>query len=279
MSEHSWVWVDGHVVDVAEARVSPLDHGLLTGDGVFETLRVYGGTPFALRRHLARMVRSCAGLGLAAPDEDLVRGAMAEVIAANGAREARIRVTVTGGVSPLGSDRGDGAVTVVVATGDLTAWNATADVVVVPWRRNEHGALAGLKTTSYGENVVALAKAREQGASEAIFANTAGKLCEGAGTNVFLVNGDGRLLTPTLSSGCLAGVTRALLLELDLGAAEEDFPVGALADATEAFLSSSTREVQPIRMVDGAVLPVAPGPATTRAAEAFRALVQRDLDP
>ena len=107
----------------------------------------------------------------------------------------------------------------------------------------------GVKTISYGENVVALAYARERGAGEAIFANLAGNLCEGTGTNVFLAVG-GRLVTPPLSSGCLAGVTRDLLLEL-LDVVEDDLPLSALASADEAFLSSSTREVQPISAVDG----------------------------
>ena len=94
--------------------------------------------------------------------------------------------------------------------------------MVVPWPRNELGALSGLKTTSYAENVRALAYAAERGGSEAIFANTAANLCEGTGTNIFVVAG-GRLITPPLSAGCLAGVTRALVLEW-VGAAEEDMP-------------------------------------------------------
>ena len=165
----------------------------------------------------------------------------------------------------------------VVAAGALTPWPATTDVVVVPWTRNERGALVGLKTTSYGENVIALGYARQQGAGEGIFGNCAGNLCEGSGTNVFFVLG-GRLLTPPLSSGCLAGVTRALVIE-QTGAIEEDVPVRALLEAEEAFLTSSTREVQPIAAVDGTRLPAAPGHFTSAAAEAFRALVTIDLDP
>jgi branched-chain amino acid aminotransferase len=271
------VWIDGSLVDAEEARISPFDHGLLTGDGVFETLIVYGGTPFAVRRHLERLEVSCKGMGLEPPDADLVRDAMAAVVDRNGLTSARLRVTVTGGDSPLGSDRGAGGPTVVVAGGPLAGWPPTADVVVVPWTRNEKGALAGLKTTSYGENVVALAFAKERGASEAIFANTVGQLCEGTGSNVFLGIG-GRLVTPPLRSGCLAGVTRALVLET-VGAVEEDLPVDALRTADEAFLTSTTREVQPIRAVDGEALAAAPGPLTQAAAAAFKDLVERDLDP
>jgi branched-chain amino acid aminotransferase len=271
------VWLDGDLVEASEARISPFDHGLLTGDGVFETLIVYDGVPFATRRHLERLASSCRGMGLDVPPADVVRSAMAAVVEANGLRSARLRVTVTGGDSPLGSERGAAGPTVVVAGGALAAWPPTADVVVVPWTRNERSAVAGLKTTSYGENVVALARARAEGASEAIFANTLGNLCEGTGSNVFLVRG-GRLVTPPLASGCLAGVTRALVMEL-VDVDEEDVPVGALAEADEAFLTSSTREVQPIRAVDGVALPAAPGPLTAAAAAAFKDLVAKDLDP
>jgi branched-chain amino acid aminotransferase len=271
------VWIDGELADASTARISPFDHGLLTGDGVFETLVVYGGRPFAVRRHLERLSVSCKGLGLDVPDADVLRRALDAVVEANGMTSGRMRITVTGGDSPLGSDRGATGPTVVVAGGALPAWPTTADVVTVPWTRNEKGALAGLKTTSYGENVVALAYAKERGAAEAIFANTVGELCEGTGSNVFVGIG-GRLLTPPLRSGCLAGVTRALVIETT-GAVEEDLPLAALASADEAFLTSTTREVQAIGTVDGAPLAAAPGPLTTAAAAAFKSVVAGTIDP
>jgi branched-chain amino acid aminotransferase len=142
-------------------------------------------------------------------------------------------------------------------------------VLVVPMTRNERGALAGLKTTSYAENVLALALAEEAGASEAIFANTRGELCEGTGTNV-VIGLEGELRTPPLDSGCLAGVTRALLLEAmaaaDRPIAEATLAIDDLRHADEAFLLSTGREVQPIRAVDGRALPLAPGPLTEAAA-------------
>ena len=271
------VWLNGQVVDESEARISPFDHGLLTGDGVFETLRLYGGVPFAARRHLQRLARSAKIMGLAVPPAATLAGAMAAVVAANGLDGGRLRITVTGGPSPLGSGRGGAPPTVIVACGALAPWEPATPVVVVPWPRNEHSALAGCKTISYGENVVALAYARERGAGEAIFANTAGNLCEGTGTNVFLVRG-GRLITPPLSAGCLGGVTRDLLMEL-VDVVEEDVPVEALAEAEEAFLTSSTREVHPISAVDGRKLPAVCGPLSQAAAEAFAGLVARTLDP
>jgi branched-chain amino acid aminotransferase len=270
-------WVDGGLVDPASASVSAFDHGLTVGDGVFETLRVYRGTPFALRRHLDRLARSADGLALPVPDRSLLERACAEVVAAGGLADARLRLTVTGGPGPLGSPRGSGPPTVVAAVAPLAPVSPAAAVAVAPWPRNERGPLAGLKTTSYAENVVLLAWARERGAEEAIVADTTGRLCEGTGANVFVVSG-GRLRTPTLASGCLAGVTRELVLACT-DAEEVDLPLDALATADEAFLTSSTREVQPIQEVDGVRLPSCPGPRTAEAAAAFRALVTSDVDP
>jgi branched-chain amino acid aminotransferase len=273
------LWVNGVLADADDprARVSAFDHGLLTGDGVFEAIKIRDGRPFAVRRHLDRLARSAAAMDLRGPDATVMRNALAAVIDANGIGDGRARITVTGGPSPLGSERGDVEPTVIVAAVPTSPWPPTADVAVCPWPRNERGALAGVKTTSYAENVVALAWARRRGASEAIFANVAGNLCEGTGSNVFVVTGR-QLVTPPLSAGCLAGVIRELLLEVT-DVAEIDVPVGALADADEAFLSSSTREVQPVRAVDGRVLPAAPGPHTSAALAALDALVERDRDP
>ena len=272
------VWINGTLVPDDEAQISVFDHGLVTGDGVFETVKVAGGVPFALSRHLARLGRSAAGLGLAAPDLDQIRmGAMAVIVASGKMELARMRITVTGGIAPLGSERGGSPLTAIVALAEAKAPAPWVDVVTVPWPRNEHGALSGLKTTSYGENVRALAYANEHGGSEAIFPNTAGDLCEGTGTNVFIVS-QGRLLTPTLSAGCLAGVTRALVVEWS-GATEADMPLTALAEADEAFLTGTTRDVQPIRCVDGMPLADAPGPVTRKAAEVFAMRSAESPDP
>jgi branched-subunit amino acid aminotransferase/4-amino-4-deoxychorismate lyase len=271
------VWLDGRLVDGAEASVSVFDHGLTVGDGVFETLKTYGGRPFAVRRHLERLAASAAGLGLPILPADSLRAALEEVTAANALGDGVLRITVTGGPGPLGSARGSSGPTVIVTGGVLPPWPEATDVAIAPWPRNERGALAGLKTTSYGENVVALARALEVGAGEAVFGNLVGNLCEGTATNVFVAV-EGRLLTPPLSAGCLAGVTRALVLEC-CDVAEEDLPIDELGRAEEAFLSSTTREVQAIRAFDGHVLPAAPGPLTRQAASALSELIARDLDP
>jgi branched-chain amino acid aminotransferase len=275
------LWLDGALVDAERARVSPFDHGLLVGDGVFETLRVYDGIPFAWTRHLARLVRSAGGLGLDVPPAEVLRAAADAVLTANGWREARLRVTVTGGPAPLGSERGDAGPTVIVAASPFTSWPVAVGVVVVPWCRNERGATAGLKTISYADNVRALAYAHERGASEAVFANTRDELCEGTGSNVFVVT-EGTVRTPPATSGCLLGVSRALVLELCAAEAipceEVALPIGALAEADEAFLTSTTREVQGVAAVDGASRP-APGPVTERLLARFAELVAADPDP
>src|SRR5438270_11444206 len=203
------VWVNGELLDDGDSQVGAFDRGLTVGDGVFETIAVRAGRPLAVTRHLARLVRSAVTLGLPAPDTGALRAAVDEVTTAGGATDAVVRVVYTSGTGPLGSDRGDGTPTAAVLLGPAPDRPPTTDVITVPWPRNERGALVGVKTTSYAENVLALAEARRHGASEAIFANTAGNLCEGSGTNVFLVL-DGQLLTPPLSAGGPAGVTRAL---------------------------------------------------------------------
>jgi branched-chain amino acid aminotransferase len=270
--------MNGALLPDDEARISIFDHGLVVGDGVFETIKVANGVAFALTRHLVRLGRSAAGLGLPEPDLDQIRaGALAVIEASDKPALARLRITLTGGISPLGSERGNAPVTAIVAMAEAKPPTPTVDVTMVPWPRNERGALSGLKTTSYGENVLALAYAAERDGAEAIFANTVGSLCEGTGSNVFIVQA-GRLLTPPLSAGCLAGVTRALVIEW-AGAVEEDLPAEALATADEAFLSGTTRDVQPIRVVSGNALPAAPGPVTTKAAEVFAMRSAETVDP
>ena len=270
--------MNGELYPDDEARISIFDHGLVVGDGVFETIKVADGQAFALTRHLARLARSAAGLGIPAPDLDQIRaGAIAVIDASPRMPLARMRITVTAGLGPLGSERGSSGLTAIVAVGEQSPPADFVDVAVVPWPRNEHGALSGLKTTSYGENVRALAYAAENGGDEAIFGNTAGDLCEGTGTNIFVAQG-GRLITPPLSAGCLAGVTRALVIEW-FGAAEENIKLADLPNAEEAFLTGTTRDVQSIRNVNGLKLPVSPGPITRKAAEVFAMRAAESPDP
>jgi branched-chain amino acid aminotransferase len=248
------VWVgagpSGQLLDAADANVSVFDHGLTVADGVFETLKVTDGIPFAVRRHLDRLDRSAQVLALPVIDHSVIRGAVAEVIGANpdAAKLGRLRITLTAGAGPLGSDRRQGDAlancTLIIALVPMQPWPELASAVIVPWVRNERSAIAGAKSTSYAENVVALSWAKERGYSEGVFLNTVGQICEGTGTNVFAVI-DGTLITPPLSSGALAGITRELVVEW-CGAHEEQLMPADLDRADEIFLTSSTRDVHPV---------------------------------
>jgi len=273
------VYINGSLVEERDASISVFDHGLVVGDGVFETILLHRGHPFALRRHLDRLARSAAGLGIASPPREVVEEAVRTTVEDSGQASGRIRVTLTAGIGPLGSGRFAETPTLVVAIGDLGEIHAVGAVATMPFRRNEFSALTGLKTTSYAENALALAKAEELDADEAIFANTAGMLCEGTGSNVFVVL-DGEVLTPPLASGCLAGITRDLVLEAGIGR-EADVSIADFnADRLdEAFLTSTLRGVQPIGAIDGAAMQKAPGPVSTKAAELYNSLLDANTEP
>ncbi|MCD0448848.1 aminotransferase class IV [Actinocorallia sp. API 0066] len=290
------VWTDGVL---GRDTVSVVDHGITVGDGVFETIKLVRGVPFALTRHLRRLAFSARGLGLPEPDEGFLRKGIEEILAQadpgvaapdevgvakrppSGRIEhdpwelGRLRITYTGGPGPLGSVRGEEGPTTIVIAGEQKPFAPTSRIATVPWPRNERGPLAGLKTTSYADNVIALAKAAEAGADEAVFGNLAGNLCEGTGSNIFVVV-DGRALTPTLESGCLAGVTRALALEWT-DAVEADVPYELLGTVQEAFLTSTTRDIQPITWIDGRELPV--GDVTRAIAAEFTIRSAENVDP
>lgn len=276
------VWVNGRLLDDPSGGVSPVDHGLVVGDGAFETVEIVAGQPFALTRHHRRLDRSLAGLGLAPLDWDRMNHGIREVLAdAPPIAFGRLRYFVTGGPGALGSERvPDGQATYVAAAGALAPHPPSYALHVVPWVRNERAATAGLKTTSYAENVIAYAAAKRAGAGEAIFANSKGELCEGTGSNIFVVI-DGVIRTPPLSSGALSGVTRELLLEWaaqdGLTIREEDLPLSVLQTADEVFITSTTRAVMPVHRVDDREIPI--GPLTRRAAELFAARASQGLDP
>ena len=280
------IWAGGRLRPESEPVVGATDHGLTVGDGVFETCEVTGGRAFALTRHLRRLESNARALGLVPAPEDEIRSAVEAVLAGFDASAGRLRITLTGGPGPMGSGRGDAGPTLIVVAGPGRA-ASTARAVRVPWVRNERSAVAGLKTTSYAENVVALARAVSAGADEALLANTRDELCEGTGSNVF-VELDGELLTPGLESGCLAGISRALLLEW---AAQDGLPVREVAPAELPYrvldeisagrgglaITSSTRHVAPVISLDGVELAV--GVVTRAARELFRTRAALDLDP
>lgn len=277
----AWVGTgnDGGLVDDTTAMVSIYDHGLTVGDGVFETLKVTDRGPFALRRHLDRLALSAAAIGLTPPEPEFIRNAALEVWRARASVAgglARMRITVTGGVGPLGSERGSAKPHLIISMAPQRPWPAAASLQTVPWTRNERGALTGVKSTSYAENVVALNYAREHGADEGVFVNTRGFVAEGTSTNIFIVL-DEVVLTPPLTSGCLAGVTRALVLEWGT-VREQDFHLDEGHRADEVFMTSSTRDIQPVLGWDG-VRWSAPGPVTQSLMAQFAERSMADIDP
>jgi branched-chain amino acid aminotransferase len=243
-------WINDELVPIVDAKVSVLDHGFTVADGVFETLLVSDGKVFALDRHLARLAKSAFGLGISMPDSVKISNGITQVLQKNPNVDfGRLRITVTSGAGPLGSDRTSAEPTLVISLAEQATWPATTKVLLVPWTRNENSPLAGLKTTSYAENVYALDAAKSQGFSEAVFCDTSGRLCEGTGSNIFLVKGD-QIFTPSDASGLLRGITRDLVIEwaTDSGfvIVERDVDPSELWDADEVFITSSTRNVHPV---------------------------------
>jgi branched-chain amino acid aminotransferase len=247
----SHFWVNGKLVPVEQAQISVLDHGFMVADGVFETLKISGGKAFAVDRHNLRLRRSATGLGIKCPSDEVINAAIDEIMAANPPFElGRLRVTVTSGIGPLGSDRIGGEPTLVLSVAPQPAWPATTGAVLVPWMRNELSAIVGLKTISYAENVYALEAAHKHGFSEALFLDSKGNLSEGTGSNVFLVKGDS-VVTPSVNTGLLLGITRELAIEWGKSAGiniieRDDLRAEDLWNCDGAFLTSSTRDVQPI---------------------------------
>jgi branched-chain amino acid aminotransferase len=243
-------WINDELVPIVDAKVSVLDHGFTVADGVFETLLVSDGKVFALDRHLARLAKSAFGLGISMPDSVKISNGITQVLQKNPNVDfGRLRITVTSGAGPLGSDRTSAEPTLVISLAEQATWPATTKVLLVPWTRNENSPLAGLKTTSYAENVYALDAAKSQGFSEAVFCDTSSRLCEGTGSNIFLVKGD-QIFTPSDASGLLRGITRDLVIEwaTDSGfvIVERDVDPSELWDADEVFITSSTRDVHPV---------------------------------
>ncbi|TXH45163.1 MAG: 4-amino-4-deoxychorismate lyase [Actinobacteria bacterium] len=265
--------LSGGLMPIDQARVSVLDRGLTIGDGVFETIKVHDRTPFALTRHLARLRASAGALGIAAPPDEHLRQSVSAVVDANAdallGGLGRMRMTVTHGPgTPADPYLGTDLPTLVITLVPQQPWAPTSRVAVSRFRRNEYSALAGVKSTSYAENAIALREAKAEGADEALLLNTAGDVCEGTGSNIVL-GIDGQLVTPELASGCLPGITRQLAI-LACGVVEAQLPAAALDAATEAFLTSSTRDLHPVERLGSREFEPAPGPMTALAQAAWR---------
>ena len=270
------IWLNGRLYDDPhQAAVAGIDHGLVVGDGVFETLKVTEAGAFAIRRHLARLNRSAAALGLPQPDHGEIREAIDAVLDGRDFPRGKLRITYTGGCGPLGSEAPYGPPTLIIMLAPANAAPQSTSIVTAPWTRNEHGALAGVKSTSYAENVRGLRYAASHDASEAIFLNNAGHICEGTGTNIFVVFGD-KVITPPLSSGPLAGVTRELIMEWS-AVEQRDLTLNEARLGDEVFLTSSMRDIQGVERWDDQTFSRA---TVTRAvAAAFAERSEADLDP
>jgi branched-chain amino acid aminotransferase len=225
---------------------------------------------------LDRLNRSAAALGLPEPDHGEIREAIDAVLDGRDFPRGKLRITYTGGHGPLGSEAPYGPPTLIIMLAPATAAAQFTSIVTAPWTRNEHGALAGVKSTSYAENVRGLRYAVSYDASEAIFRNTAGHICEGTGTNIFVVFGD-KVITPPLSSGPLAGVTRELIMEWS-AVEQRDLTLDEAMLADEVFITSSMRDVQGVERWDDQKFSQ-PHTVTRAVATVFTERSEADLDP
>jgi branched-chain amino acid aminotransferase len=274
--------VNGEIAPAEEARVSVLDNGFTFGDSVYETLRTYGGRPFRLDRHLQRLRASAVRLGIEVSlgDVDLRRW-LSDLLARAANPESYVRLIVTRGQGDISYnfDRVKGP-TVVMVVKPFQAYpdrhyRDGVDVILSSIRRNHPQSLdPAIKSCNLLNNILAVREAQARGATEALLLNHAGEVAEGASTNVFVVR-TGAVVTPPLDAGILAGITREVVLELGRGLGlpvrEEPLPVADLWGTDEAFLTSSTRELVPVRTVDRrAIAGGKPGPITLRLLSAFR---------
>jgi branched-chain amino acid aminotransferase len=279
--------IDGVLHAPDAARVSVYDRGFLYGDSVFETIRTYGGEPFALAEHLARLDGSAAKIGIASPiaAADLALEVRRAVRAARN-DESYVRVTITRGTGPLGLDpalaRDPLRVILVEPLGPLPAALYRDGVRAITTRLDRPAdAAPGAKITNYLASLLAVQSAKAQGAHEALLLDARGDVIEGATSNVFVVH-EGALVTPPEDAGILAGITRAQVLDL---AGELAIPVRFATFAPsftgqEAFLTSSLRELLPLVQIDAhAVGDARPGPVTRAIHAAFRRRVGLGAEP
>ena len=287
----SLVLLDGRPMSPETAKVSVFDRGFLYGDSVFEALRTYGGRPFALDRHLARLAESASRVFIELPVslEQIGREVESAIVGAGNA-ESYVRLTVTRGVGEaMGLDPGLSrhALRVVIVTPLKSPPPETyrEGVSVISHRTErvtDHSAASGAKVGNYLMAVLANREARLAGAAEALIVDGRGCVVEGATSNVFVVAKDGALVTPPESDGILLGITRQAVLdvagELGIAVRFESLPLDAVTDAAEVFFSSSIRELVPVVSVDGIKIGDGmPGTTTLRLLTAFREACLRSV--
>jgi branched-chain amino acid aminotransferase len=253
--------VDGRVTPTAEATVPMRDDGLYRGDGAFEVIRLYDGRPFALGDHLDRLERSAAAIQLEFDRAALEREIDA-LLAEAGEPDGQLRLIVT---------RGGRRIAAVEPIPDHAETLSVATVTYCPTV-----ILNGVKSLSYAANMQATRLAQAQGADEAVLVQPDGTVLEPPTSAIFWVSPQGALRTPALDVGLLESITRDRLVKA-LHVEEGAWPVADLRAAHEAFLASTTREIQAVSAIDGRALPEAPGPRTREAQEAFAATLGREL--
>ncbi len=275
--------IDGVITDPETAAVPVLDRGFLYGDSAFEVLRTYGGQPFAMDAHVARLTWSCERIGIPPADEGLVRREIEAALAAAKNEESYVRVVITRGVTAIGLAVGAEVkprrviVVLPLAPQPPALYEGGVEVATVAIARSLDGTgAAGAKASNDLPNILSLEAARARGAYEAITVASGGELLEGSTSNLVVVK-DGRVATPPLSVGILGGITRRTVLD---AAAKEGITVDErllfppdLYRADEAFITSTLREIIPVVRADGVTLGQGtPGPVTKRLHAAFRAL-------
>lgn len=282
------VWIDGRIVDGADARVPVTDHGLLYGDGVFEGIRVYGGRVVRLDAHLRRLQASARSLGLALPEG--LHGIVLDTLRAFGAENAYVRLIVTRGEGPLGVDPTCcGPPRTICIADELQIYSTEKaarglELVTVSVRRPASDALdPRVKSLNYLNSVLAKLEARRRDADEALILNASGHVAEAAVANVFSVRG-GSLLTPPPTDGALEGITRDSVLrlagELGIPAREQTLGRYDLLSAEEVFLTGSGVGIAPVRSLDGeSIGSEVPGPVTAKLRAAFLDRVHSEGTP
>jgi branched-chain amino acid aminotransferase len=276
------IYLDGKLVDEADAKVSVFDHGLLYGDGVFEGIRLYSGNVFRLAEHLERLEYSAKAILLDLPlDREGLTRAVVDTCRANGLRDAYIRLVVTRGVGDLGlSPWLCAKPTVFVIASKISLYPPELyenglSIVTVPTRRINPAALPPtVKSLNYLNNILGKIEARQFGAEEAVMLNDQGYVAECTADNIFIVH-RGEILTPAASHGALKGITRGAIFdiasELGIPIREANLTRYDLWCGDECFLTGTGAEVIPVVKLDGRQIgPGRPGPATRRIAEAFR---------
>jgi branched-chain amino acid aminotransferase len=276
------VSIDGKICRPEDATVSVFDRGFLYGDAVFEVLRTYGGRPFAIDEHLARLRRSAERVLIRLPvDEATLRREVEDALRAAGNDESYLRIVVTRGTGPLSLDPDTAEhplrVLIVesVAPPPRDAYvRGIALASVVARRAVDDTSAAGAKVTNYLANLLAMKDAKSRGAQEALVVDDRGHVVEGASSNVFVV-ARGRLDTPPESAGILPGITRAHVLRaaaaLGIPSEERALTLDELLAADEVFVTSSIRELLPVVRVDGtAIGSGAPGPTARALHRRFR---------